>query len=55
MFMQISAKFPFKIDIAFVSGTGLDSSRVEERISSLTGLFHIHLILISNKEEQMDG
>ncbi|XP_015894405.1 mannosyl-oligosaccharide glucosidase GCS1 isoform X2 [Ziziphus jujuba] len=34
---QISAKFPFKIDIAFVSGTGLDSSRVEERISSLTG------------------
>ncbi|KAF9596923.1 hypothetical protein IFM89_014487 [Coptis chinensis] len=34
---QISAKFPFKTDIAFVSGTGLKSSRVEDRVKSLTG------------------
>lgn len=53
MFMQISARIPSKIDVAFVSGTGLDSSIVEERVSSLTGLLHIHSILISNKETQM--
>lgn len=35
--MQISAKIPFKTDIAFISGTDLESSRVEERVSSLTG------------------
>ncbi|XP_059445134.1 mannosyl-oligosaccharide glucosidase GCS1 isoform X1 [Corylus avellana] len=34
---QISARIPFKVDIVFVSGTGLQSSRVEERVSSLTG------------------
>lgn len=34
---QISAKIPFKADIAFISGTGLESSRLEERVSSLTG------------------
>ncbi|KAI5351983.1 hypothetical protein L3X38_004874 [Prunus dulcis] len=34
---QISAKIPFKTDIAFISGTDLESSRVEERVSSLTG------------------
>lgn len=34
---QISAKVPFKIDIPFLSGTGLKSSRVEERLNSLTG------------------
>ncbi|PIA51188.1 hypothetical protein AQUCO_01100191v1 [Aquilegia coerulea] len=34
---QVSAKFPFKTDIAFVSGTGLKSSRVEERVKILTG------------------
>ncbi|PRQ39935.1 putative glycosidase [Rosa chinensis] len=34
---QISAKIPFKVDITFVSGTGLESSRVEKRVSSLTG------------------
>jgi len=28
----------------FVSGTGLQSSRVEERVSSLTGAFHVHSI-----------
>ncbi|KAL5550400.1 hypothetical protein UlMin_000576 [Ulmus minor] len=34
---QISARIPFKTDIVFVSGTSLESSRTEERISSLTG------------------
>ncbi|XP_042495383.1 mannosyl-oligosaccharide glucosidase GCS1-like [Macadamia integrifolia] len=34
---QISGKIPFQTDIAFVSGTGLESSRVEERVKSLTG------------------
>ncbi|XP_030497086.2 mannosyl-oligosaccharide glucosidase GCS1 [Cannabis sativa] len=34
---QISARIPFKIDIAFVSGVGSKSSEVEKRISSLTG------------------
>ncbi|KAL6188201.1 hypothetical protein ACLB2K_039594 [Fragaria x ananassa] len=34
---QISAKIPFKVDITLISGTGLESSRVEKRISSLTG------------------
>ncbi|OVA17523.1 Glycoside hydrolase [Macleaya cordata] len=34
---QISAKFPFTTDIAFVSGTGLKNSRAEERINSITG------------------
>ncbi|RVW24460.1 Mannosyl-oligosaccharide glucosidase GCS1 [Vitis vinifera] len=34
---QISAKVPFKIEIPFLSGTGLKSSRVEERLNSLTG------------------
>ncbi|CAK9144298.1 unnamed protein product [Ilex paraguariensis] len=35
---QISAGIPFEADIAFVSGTDLDSSRVKERVSSLTGI-----------------
>ncbi|XP_062110650.1 mannosyl-oligosaccharide glucosidase GCS1 isoform X3 [Humulus lupulus] len=34
---QVSARIPFKIDIAFVSGVGSTSSKVEKRISSLTG------------------
>ncbi|KAL5762404.1 hypothetical protein ACOSP7_018668 [Xanthoceras sorbifolium] len=34
---QISARIPLEADIAFVSGTGTKSSRVEERVSSLTG------------------
>lgn len=40
-FLQISASTPFKGDIAFVSGTDLDSARVDERVSSLTGAFCI--------------
>ncbi|XP_074295640.1 mannosyl-oligosaccharide glucosidase GCS1-like [Silene latifolia] len=34
---QISATFPFGADFIFVSGTDLNSSRVEERISALSG------------------
>ncbi|XP_075658252.1 mannosyl-oligosaccharide glucosidase GCS1-like isoform X2 [Castanea sativa] len=34
---QVSARIPFKTDIVFVSGTGLQSSGVEERVNSLTG------------------
>lgn len=36
-FPQITAKLPSKLDIAFISGTGLRSSRVEERINQLRG------------------
>lgn len=36
--LQITGKFPFKTDIVLVSGTGSESSRVEDRVSSLTGL-----------------
>lgn len=34
---QISASIPFKADIAFVSGTEVKNSKVEERVSRLTG------------------
>ncbi|KAF7813611.1 mannosyl-oligosaccharide glucosidase GCS1-like [Senna tora] len=34
---QIIGKFPFNTDIVLVSGTGSESSRVEDRVSSLTG------------------
>ncbi|XP_021746583.1 mannosyl-oligosaccharide glucosidase GCS1-like [Chenopodium quinoa] len=34
---QISAMVPFKADFAFVSGTDMKNSRIDERISSLTG------------------
>ncbi|CAN6726949.1 unnamed protein product [Malus baccata var. baccata] len=34
---QISARAPFRTDVAFISGTGLESLRVKERVSSLTG------------------
>lgn len=34
---QISASIPFKADIAFVSGTKVKTSKVEERVSRLTG------------------
>ncbi|KAK9120050.1 hypothetical protein Scep_018143 [Stephania cephalantha] len=34
---QISAKFPYKMDIAFVSGTDSESSKVEDRVTNLTG------------------
>uniref|UniRef100_A0A1D1XWE2 Mannosyl-oligosaccharide glucosidase n=1 Tax=Anthurium amnicola TaxID=1678845 RepID=A0A1D1XWE2_9ARAE len=36
-FFQISAKLPFKMDVAFISGTHLKGSEVQERIESLTG------------------
>ncbi|KAI3981711.1 hypothetical protein MKX01_020654 [Papaver californicum] len=47
---QISAKFPFRTDVAFVSGTGLKHSRAEQRLTSITGN------LLSNKliEKQRD-
>ncbi|KAL4192523.1 hypothetical protein AMTRI_Chr06g172410 [Amborella trichopoda] len=35
---QISAKLSFKVDLAFVSGVGLKTSRVAERVKSLTGV-----------------
>ncbi|KAF2286506.1 hypothetical protein GH714_017432 [Hevea brasiliensis] len=34
---QISARIPFKTDIVFVSGTGVEDSRVKARVNSLTG------------------
>ncbi|XP_010248964.1 PREDICTED: mannosyl-oligosaccharide glucosidase GCS1 [Nelumbo nucifera] len=37
LIFQISALVPFRTDIAFVSGTDLKNSRVEERINKLTG------------------
>ncbi|GMP95958.1 hypothetical protein CsSME_00044810 [Camellia sinensis var. sinensis] len=33
---QISGRISFRIDVAFVSGTGLKDSRLKERLSSLT-------------------
>ena len=44
--MQVSARIPFKTDIVFVSGTGLQSSGAEERVNSLTGAFHMHSICL---------
>ncbi|ONK58208.1 uncharacterized protein A4U43_C09F9600 [Asparagus officinalis] len=37
LIFQISAKLPSSLDIAFVSGTNSKSSRIEERVDSLTG------------------
>ncbi|PSS26953.1 Mannosyl-oligosaccharide glucosidase [Actinidia chinensis var. chinensis] len=34
---QISGRIPFRTDLAFVSGTDLENSRLKERLSSLTG------------------
>ncbi|KAF5754140.1 putative mannosyl-oligosaccharide glucosidase [Helianthus annuus] len=34
---QITARTPFKADIAFVTGTDIDNDKVEERVNSLTG------------------
>ncbi|KAL8201349.1 hypothetical protein R6Q57_012688 [Mikania cordata] len=34
---QITARAPFKADIAFVAGTDIDDDRAEERVVSLTG------------------
>ncbi|KAK1258969.1 Mannosyl-oligosaccharide glucosidase GCS1 [Acorus gramineus] len=36
---QISGNLPVKMDVAFVSATGLKNSRVIERVNSLTGLY----------------
>ncbi|XP_044490914.1 mannosyl-oligosaccharide glucosidase GCS1 [Mangifera indica] len=47
---QISARIPFKVDICFISGTGVKNSRVEERVSSLTGTSLTSLL----KEKQHD-
>lgn len=35
---QIIGEFPFTTDIALISGTDSDSSRIEERVSMLTGI-----------------
>ncbi|KAK2363549.1 SWI/SNF-related matrix-associated actin-dependent regulator of chromatin subfamily A protein [Trifolium repens] len=35
--LQIIGGFPFTTNIVLISGTDLESSRVEERINSLTG------------------
>ncbi|KAI3752417.1 hypothetical protein L2E82_24448 [Cichorium intybus] len=34
---QITAKTPFKSDIAFVTGTDIDDAEVQERVNNLTG------------------
>ncbi|KAI7724751.1 hypothetical protein M8C21_004628 [Ambrosia artemisiifolia] len=34
---QITARTPFRADLAFVTGTDIDNDRVEERVNSLTG------------------
>ncbi|CAN0896147.1 Mannosyl-oligosaccharide glucosidase GCS1 [Linum grandiflorum] len=34
---QVSARIPFRTDIVFVSGTGKKDSRLDQRVSSLTG------------------
>ncbi|KAJ7961629.1 mannosyl-oligosaccharide glucosidase GCS1-like [Quillaja saponaria] len=34
---QISGRVPFKTDFVLISGTDLENSRIEERVSSLTG------------------
>ncbi|GAY44087.1 hypothetical protein CUMW_079540 [Citrus unshiu] len=50
---QISARIPFKADIAFVSGTGVKTSRVEERLSSLTGT--LLTSLLKEKQSEFDA
>ncbi|KAH9772658.1 Mannosyl-oligosaccharide glucosidase GCS1 [Citrus sinensis] len=50
---QISARIPFKADIAFVSGTGVKTSRVEERLSSLTGTSLTSLL--KEKQSEFDA
>uniref|UniRef100_A0A175YLB1 Mannosyl-oligosaccharide glucosidase n=1 Tax=Daucus carota subsp. sativus TaxID=79200 RepID=A0A175YLB1_DAUCS len=49
---QITARIPFSFDIAFLSGSGFDSSNVEERVSSLTGTQLKDKL--SNKENELD-
>lgn len=50
---QISAEVPFKADLAFVSGVDLKSSRVDERVSSLTGE-SLRKALVEKKNEFED-
>lgn len=50
---QISARIPFKADIAFVSGSGVETSRVEERLSSLTGTSLTSLL--KEKQSEFDA
>ncbi|KAL4555951.1 hypothetical protein LXL04_038585 [Taraxacum kok-saghyz] len=49
---RISGKAPFKVDIAFVTGTDIDDDEVQERVNSLTGTsFTSHL---HEKENEFD-
>ncbi|XP_031477649.1 mannosyl-oligosaccharide glucosidase GCS1-like [Nymphaea colorata] len=45
---QISAKLPLKMDLVFLSGTVSEISRVEDRVSSLTGT---HLTTLLHKKD----
>ncbi|THU49757.1 hypothetical protein C4D60_Mb06t12890 [Musa balbisiana] len=47
--VQISATVPAKIDIAFVSGTNVEGSSIDERINSLTGA------MLSTRLEEKQG
>ncbi|KAL6531514.1 hypothetical protein OROMI_027877 [Orobanche minor] len=47
---QISARISFKADIVFVSGTGLQDSRVEERLTNLKGASLSSLLNEKQKE-----
>ncbi|KAJ8476372.1 hypothetical protein OPV22_020099 [Ensete ventricosum] len=47
--IQISATVPAKIDIAFVSGTNVEGSSIDERINSLTG------VMLSTRLEEKQG
>ncbi|KAL8106442.1 hypothetical protein AgCh_029997 [Apium graveolens] len=50
---QMSSKVPFVVDVAFVSGTGSDSSRVKDRVSSLTGT--LLTSKLNEKQNELDG
>ncbi|KAI3908182.1 hypothetical protein MKW98_029483 [Papaver atlanticum] len=47
---QISAKFPVRADISFVSGTGLPSSRDAERVKNITGKQLSNTLIEKQKE-----
>nr|XP_009779159.1 PREDICTED: mannosyl-oligosaccharide glucosidase GCS1-like isoform X2 [Nicotiana sylvestris] len=49
---QISARIPFRADIVFLSGTSTRDSRVEERLSRLTGISLTSLL--SEKQKEFD-
>lgn len=60
--LQIIGGFPFTTDIVLISGTDSESSRVEERISNLTGFFpllfiifiqNMYVYVLSEKGEQV--